>query len=75
MRNLGNTCLQNSAVQCATSDRPPTQDIKAENSVAETNRRNIIGYGGIIKKKCAALIDRMRSGKPKEVIPQKLRQL
>ena len=75
-KNLGNTCWEKSAVQCASSDKPPTQDTdhEAENSASETDGRNITGYSGIMKKKYAACIERLRIVQQRAAIPRKLRR-
>lgn len=51
LRNLGNTCFMNSALQCLSNCRPLTSYIVSGKHFNEINRTNPIGTGGVLAER------------------------
>ncbi|XP_055351752.1 ubiquitin carboxyl-terminal hydrolase 32-like isoform X2 [Paramacrobiotus metropolitanus] len=73
LNNLGNTCFMNAALQCISHSQPLTYYFRQGYHARELNRRNPIGYGGVIAERYAELIGQLWNGKLRTVAPHKLR--
>lgn len=68
LRNLGNTCFMNSALQCLLNCDPLRRFILSGQYAADINKTNRLGTGGVLLAEFAALLRTVWSAEPHSVV-------
>eukprot|EP00730_Choanoeca_flexa_P005876 TRINITY_DN12039_c0_g1_i1.p1 TRINITY_DN12039_c0_g1~~TRINITY_DN12039_c0_g1_i1.p1 ORF type:complete len:1034 (+),score=263.37 TRINITY_DN12039_c0_g1_i1:1657-4758(+) len=75
LRNLGNTCFMNSALQCLSHCQDLAAYFAGNTWESEINRDNPIGQGGRMAQTFAELLRKLWSGAHRDVSPYSLKDL
>lgn len=70
LRNLGNTCFMNSALQCLSATEPLMEYFVTGRFQSEINKTNPLGKGGELAMEFGKLVARMWAAKESSIVPR-----
>ena len=74
LKNLGNTCFMNSALQCLSQCTPLTAHFFSKKYASEINLKNPLGTKGVIAKQFAMLLSHLWTGRDAFYEPKSLKK-